>query len=119
MLKEVLFIFGLTILVVFTLLLSTLQNLSTPQTTISQEITIITTTPGEIITIPHDEYYGYSTFGYCKNNFDCFVSGCNREICQSKFEEARFSVCIIPNKPTPQQIGYSCVCLNNRCQWWK
>lgn len=65
-----------------------------------------------------NEYYGTSTFGDCKNN-DCYISGCNTEICQSKAEEPLASICIVPDKPTPKQLDYECKCLDNKCQWVK
>jgi eight-cysteine-cluster-containing protein len=71
--------------------------------------------------IPEEErgYYGFSTFNQCQNNNDCFVSGCNSEICQSRFEETRFSICILPDRSTPSQLGYGCGCHLNKCQWIK
>lgn len=62
-------------------------------------------------------YYGFSTFGQCQNDNDCLISGCNREICQSRFEEEMASICILPNRPTPSQLGYGCRCHLNQCQW--
>jgi len=62
-------------------------------------------------------YYGFSTSGYCSFDSDCFISGCNSEICQSKYEEPKFSICILPDKPTPLQLGYHCGCVLNKCQW--
>ena len=63
------------------------------------------------------EYYGSSTFGQCQNDNDCLISGCNREICQSRFEEEMASICILPDRPTPPQLGYGCRCHLNQCQW--
>jgi eight-cysteine-cluster-containing protein len=71
----------------------------------------------EIIPGEEREYYGFSTFGQCENDNDCFISGCNAEICQSRAEEQIVSICILPDKPTPQQIGYRCNCYNKKCQW--
>jgi len=65
------------------------------------------------------EYYGFSTYGSCQVNNDCLVSGCNREICQSKTEESLVSICILPDKPTPPQLNYECQCVVQRCQWRK
>jgi eight-cysteine-cluster-containing protein len=69
--------------------------------------------------IPEEErgYYGFSTFGLCQNDQGCFVSGCNSEICQSRAEEPMVSICIMPDRPTPPQLGYECGCRSNRCQW--
>lgn len=64
-------------------------------------------------------YYGQSTYGFCENDDDCFISGCNSEICQSKSEEILHSICIVPEKPTPKQLGYECKCLHLKCQWSK
>lgn len=61
--------------------------------------------------------YGRSTLKQCMNNNECFVSGCNGEICQSKNEEILNSMCVFPNKPLPKQLGYQCQCYNNHCQW--
>lgn len=64
-------------------------------------------------------YYGSSTYGQCETDNDCFISGCNFEICQNKTEERLFSICILPPKPTPEQFNYECKCVNRRCEWSK
>jgi len=66
-----------------------------------------------------NQYYGFSTYGICQTNNDCFVSGCNSEICQSRIEEPIASICILPDRSTPQQLDYECQCLVQRCQWVK
>jgi len=66
----------------------------------------------------HNEYYGYS-IGSCEIDADCHVNGCNSEICQSKNEEPLDSICVIPDEPTPKQLGYQCECSENKCQWIK
>lgn len=65
------------------------------------------------------DYYGSSTLGPCTKDEDCYISGCNTEICQSKSEEPLYSICIVPEKPTPEQLGYKCKCQNQKCQWLK
>lgn len=65
------------------------------------------------------EYYGSSTYGPCQANNDCLISGCNLEICQSKAEETLVSICILPDKPLPPQLGYKCQCVAQKCQWAK
>jgi len=65
------------------------------------------------------EYYGWSTYGQCQRDNDCFVSGCNTEVCQSRAEEPRVTICILPDKPTPKQLNYGCRCVNQKCQWSK
>lgn len=65
------------------------------------------------------EYYGSSTFGSCSRDNDCFVSGCNSEICQSKGQEPLSSICVVPDKPLPVQLGLECKCSNLKCQWTK
>ena len=65
-----------------------------------------------------DEYYG-SSIGSCKTDADCYINGCNSEICQSKNEEPLSSICVVPDKPTPKQLDYECGCLENKCQWVK
>jgi eight-cysteine-cluster-containing protein len=64
------------------------------------------------------EYYGSSTLAECSQNSDCQVGGCNAEICGSE-ADARdsVSVCILPEQPLPQDLGYSCSCVQNQCQW--
>jgi eight-cysteine-cluster-containing protein len=66
----------------------------------------------------YNEYYGYS-IGSCEIDADCYISGCNSEICQSKNEEPLVSICVIPDEPTPKQLDYECKCLENKCQWVK
>jgi len=64
-------------------------------------------------------YYGRSTLGNCVTDDECLVSGCNGEICQSKTEEPLSSICVVPDKPLPKQLGYQCQCFTERCQWVK
>jgi len=64
-------------------------------------------------------YYGHSTLGNCTTDGDCLLSGCNGEICQSKKEEPLNSICVVPDKPLPKQLGYQCRCLVKKCQWVK
>ena len=85
--------------------LEELQSLSKKEVGISEEET--------------RDYYGHSTLGSCESPFDCYVSGCNSEICQSKFEEELLSMCILPDKPTPSQLGYRCKCFEKKCKWLK
>lgn len=68
-------------------------------------------------TIP-SEHHGLSTYGRCSTVNDCIVSGCNGEICQSRFEESRVSVCIY-NPPYPKELGYTCKCVDQKCSWTK
>jgi eight-cysteine-cluster-containing protein len=68
-------------------------------------------------TIP--DYYGRSTLGNCTTGGECLTSGCNGEICQSKVEEPLSSICVVPDKPLPKQLGYQCRCLAKKCQWVK
>lgn len=64
------------------------------------------------------EYHGTSSYGKCSNDSDCLASGCNREICQSRFEEPKVSICVY-NPPYPQNLGYECKCTNRGCAWAK
>lgn len=64
-------------------------------------------------------YYGQSTFGKCEKQTECVVDGCNGEICRSTSEGGMASICIEPDLPTPDEIGYNCECINNKCQWSK
>ena len=63
------------------------------------------------------EFFGSSTNGVCSVHDDCIVSGCNNEICQSQSEELLSSVCVVPEKLTPLQVGLECRCIDNKCQW--
>lgn len=66
-----------------------------------------------------DAYYGHATSAACQTDADCIVSGCNSEICQGKSEEPLMSICVIPNQPTPKDLGYVCSCTVGACQWNK
>ena len=66
-----------------------------------------------------DEYYGSSTYASCEVDSDCVVNGCNSEICAGKDEEQRVSICLFPEQPLPSDLGYSCGCSQNKCQWSK
>lgn len=68
---------------------------------------------------PASDYYGSSTLAACTNDTECVVAGCNSEICQGQVEEEGVSICILPEKPTPQQLGYTCSCHAFKCQWYR
>lgn len=69
--------------------------------------------------ISKDDYYGSSTFGSCGQDTDCYSTGCNGEICQSRSEEGHYSICITPPEPKPDELGYSSSCIELKCQWAK
>ena len=64
------------------------------------------------------EYHGSSSYGRCSSVDDCVISGCNGEICQSKFEKPMVSICVY-NPPYPRELGYVCTCANQKCAWMK
>ena len=65
-----------------------------------------------------DQHHGLSTNGTCSIDSDCFISGCNSEICQSKSEETRDSICVY-NPPYPKDLGCGCRCVDKKCVWAK
>lgn len=73
--------------------------------------------PISVTTAP--DYYGSSTFAACISDTECVVAGCNSEICQGQGEEESVSICILPDKSTPQQLGFTCSCHAARCQWYR
>jgi eight-cysteine-cluster-containing protein len=110
-LKEALYVLSISFLVILTLLISGgIQTSTSAYTKNTSNLNL----PQQ-----NQTYYGFSTFGYCNTSKDCIISGCNKEICQSRYEEGRVSICIVPNKPTPLQLGYSCECISNKCEWAK
>ncbi len=66
-----------------------------------------------------EEYYGHSTHGSCQSDANCIRGGCNKEICQSGDEKPFVSICLAPDKPTPEQLGYQCRCVETQCRWAK
>jgi eight-cysteine-cluster-containing protein len=63
-------------------------------------------------------YYGSSTKASCSTNSDCATGGCNQEVCGSKDEVDRLvTICIAPDKPTPDKAGYTCGCVAKQCAW--
>lgn len=65
------------------------------------------------------EYYGSSTLGECSCGCHCVTDGCNGEICRSSKEESVITPCLLPDKPLPKDLGYSCRCVQAQCQWTK
>jgi eight-cysteine-cluster-containing protein len=63
-------------------------------------------------------HHGTSSYGRCSSDSDCIISGCNGEICQSRFEEPMMSICVY-NPPYPKDLGYECKCINQKCAWMK
>ena len=66
-----------------------------------------------------EDYYGSSTGASCTQDSDCVGMGCNSEICGGKNKEQQVSICIYPERPTPDKLGYSCGCLEQKCAWKK
>jgi len=75
-----------------------------------------TTTTMELTTIT-EEHHGTSSLGKCSDD-DCYITGCNKEICQSRFEEPMLSICVY-DPPYPAQLGYECKCVDQKCMWTK
>jgi eight-cysteine-cluster-containing protein len=63
------------------------------------------------------DYFVSSTYAACQTEGECKVSGCNGEICQGMGEEEMVSICVVPDKSTPRQLGLECGCRNSQCQW--
>lgn len=67
-----------------------------------------------------EDYFGSSTYGSCNTAEDCITMGCNSEVCGAKAAgEGIVTTCQVPDKPTAKALGYSCGCVNNKCQWAK
>lgn len=66
-----------------------------------------------------EEFYGSSSMYPCESDEDCVSFGCNGEICQSIEEEDVASICLYPEEPLPEDLGYRCGCFDNKCQWSK
>jgi eight-cysteine-cluster-containing protein len=66
-----------------------------------------------------EEYYGSSSFTNCESSEECFVSGCNGEVCGGVDDEGFASICVVPDMPLPKDLGYSCGCFESKCQWSK
>jgi len=64
-------------------------------------------------------YFGSSTFSECNTDTDCKISGCNAEICQGvgDYEQNSYSICIVPDAPTPLELKLTCGCQSSLCQW--
>lgn len=63
-------------------------------------------------------FCGISSYGKCDYDMDCYITGCNKEICQSKNEEAILSTCVILDCHKKPE-GINCGCKENQCQWKK
>ena len=71
-----------------------------------------------IVYCSEDQHQGLSTNDTCSSNNDCLISGCNGEICQSKSEELRDSLCLY-KPPYPKDLECTCKCVDNKCMWIK
>jgi len=66
---------------------------------------------------PNLEFCGFSTFGKCKSDSDCFISGCSSQVCQSKLEEPILTTCEYRDCYNYLKFNLSCKCIDNMCQW--
>lgn len=76
-------------------------------------------TPTKKPTVRREELLGYcgvSSYGLCSYDTDCYITGCNSEICQSKNEEPILSACVILSCHKKPE-GISCGCKEGECQW--
>ena len=63
-------------------------------------------------------FCGVSSYGKCDYDMDCYISGCNSEVCQSKKEQQIMSACVVLDCHKKPE-GISCGCKENQCQWKK
>ena len=73
----------------------------------------------EVEDLEENEYYGSSTRYPCEEHGDCVEAGCNSEICTGVDEGGMASICLFPEEPLPRDLGYTCGCFENKCQWAK
>lgn len=84
----------------------------------NSNLTVPTFKPNEKKPAPVNDiiYYGESLNSYCTSSKDCTVLGCNNEICGSINDEIQ-SLCVFPDKSLPQDLGYQCDCVDQKCMW--
>lgn len=63
-------------------------------------------------------FCGVSSYGKCDYDTDCYISGCNGEICQSKNEQPILSACVVLDCHKKPE-GIVCGCQKGECQWQK
>jgi eight-cysteine-cluster-containing protein len=95
---------------------TTTTTVETTVETTTETTTIETTVETTVETTTTKEHNGMSTLGSCSTDNECFISGCNSEICQSTSEESMVSICVY-NPPYPDDLGYECKCVDNKCMW--
>jgi len=65
------------------------------------------------------EFCGWSTYGRCKVDGDCYRGGCSRQVCQSKFESPVITTCEWKECYDPKPYHLICKCVEEKCQWAK
>jgi len=65
----------------------------------------------------NNSFCGISTYGKCKTDSDCVVSGCSNEVCESRYEKPIFTSCIYKKCFDAKLYGMRCRCINGKCQW--
>jgi len=70
------------------------------------------------VLLPKTGFCGFSTYGYCRSDTDCIVSGCSGQVCSSK-NESIFTTCEWKECYDSRRFGLECRCVSNACQWVK
>jgi len=61
-----------------------------------------------------EKFCGFSTYAKCRVDSDCQKGGCSGEVCGGK-KERIVTPCLY--KECYDNFGYSCKCVDNKCQW--
>ncbi len=66
------------------------------------------------VEIPTSGFCGWSDYGFCTSDDDCFRSGCSSQVCGA---ESHITTCEWRECYNPDPYGLYCGCVENRCQW--
>ena len=66
------------------------------------------------VEVPLPGFCGWSDYGFCTSDDDCFRSGCSSQVCGA---ESHITTCEWRECYNPDRYGLYCGCVENRCQW--
>ncbi|MBF0293490.1 MAG: eight-cysteine-cluster domain-containing protein [Nitrospinae bacterium] len=66
---------------------------------------------------PTEKFCGWSSYGSCQSDADCFTSGCSGEVCQSANENVYNTICQSGDCYDADNYSLLCACKQNTCQW--
>ncbi len=71
---------------------------------------------GKVHKLKEIKFCGISTYGKCRSDFDCVVTGCSHQVCAAKGQKI-FTTCEWKECYNAKLYHMTCRCVSGHCQW--